>query len=120
MAVNAPADTVTLTINGKEVNVPKGVTVLQAANMAGIEIPTLCNHEILEPVGACRMCVVEIAPGPPRPMASCTTPAANGMTVKTDTDEMQRIRPPDDRTAAAAPPARLPLLRPVGHLRAPG
>ncbi len=92
MAVNAPADTVSLTIDGKEVTVPKGVTVLQAANMAGIEVPTLCNHEILEPVGACRMCVVEIAPGPPRPMASCTTPAANGMTVKTDTDEMQRIR----------------------------
>ena len=92
MAVNAPADTVTLTINGKEVTVPKGVTVLQAAEMSGIDVPTLCNHEILEPVGACRMCVVEISPGPPRPMASCTTPAADGMTVKTDTDEMQQIR----------------------------
>ena len=92
MAVNAPPDTITLTIDGQEVTVPKGLTVLQAANEVGIEVPTLCNHEILEPVGACRMCVVEIAPGPPRPMASCTTPAANGMTVKTDTDEMQRIR----------------------------
>ena len=66
--------------------------MLQAAESAGIDVPTLCNHEILEPVGACRMCVVEISPGPPRPMASCTTPAADGMTVKTDTDEMQRIR----------------------------
>ena len=92
MAVNAPADTVTLTIDGKEVTVPKGLTVLQAAESVGIDVPTLCNHEILEPVGACRMCVVEISPGPPRPMASCTTPAADGMTVKTDTDEMQQIR----------------------------
>ena len=92
MAVNAPADTVTLTIDGREVTVPRGTTVLQAAEMSGIHVPTLCTHEILEPVGACRMCVVEISPGPPRPMASCTTPAADGMTVKTDTDEMQQIR----------------------------
>ena len=92
MAVDAPPATVTLTIDGREVVAPKGMTVLQAANLAGIEVPTLCDHEILEPVGACRMCVVEIAPGPPRPMASCTTPAADGMTVKTNTDEMQRIR----------------------------
>ncbi len=92
MAVNAPPATVTLTIDGKLVTVPKGKTVLQAANIAGIKVPTLCNHEILEPVGACRMCVVEISPGPPRPMASCTTPAANGMTVQTNTDAMQHIR----------------------------
>jgi len=72
--------------------VQKGMTVLQAANSIGIDIPTLCNHEILDPVGACRMCVVEIQPGPPRPTASCTTPATDGMEVKTNTDSMQKTR----------------------------
>ncbi len=87
---------------------PKGLTVLQAAESIGIDVPTLCNHEILEPVGACRMCVVEIAPGPPRPMASCTTPAADGMTVKTNTDEMQQIRRQTIELLLQQPPARLP------------
>ncbi len=71
---------------------PKGTTVLDAATSMGIEIPTLCTHEILEPIGACRMCIVEIEPGPPRPSASCTTPAGDGMVVRTNSDPLRRAR----------------------------
>ena len=70
----------------------KGTSVLDAATSMGIDIPTLCNHAILDPAGACRMCIVEIQPGPPRPSASCTTPAGDGMIVKTNSDELRRAR----------------------------
>ena len=72
--------------------VPKGTSVLDAAKSLGIDIPTLCTHEILEPAGACRMCIVEIQPGPPRPSASCTTPAGDGMVVKTNSDPLRQAR----------------------------
>ncbi len=71
---------------------PTGTSVLNAARSLGIDVPTLCDHATLEPVGACRMCVVEIQPGPPRPAASCTTPAADGMEVRTDTQAMVDVR----------------------------
>ena len=83
---------VTLTIDGREVQVPRGSSVLQACESIGIEIPTLCTDPRLQPYGACRMCVVEIQPGPPRPTASCTTPAAEGMTVVTDSPSIQAVR----------------------------
>ena len=91
-AIKITEATVTLTIDDTEVTVPKGTTVLDAAKAMGIEIPTLCTHEILEPIGACRMCIVEIQPGPPRPSASCTTPAGDGMVVKTNSDSLRQAR----------------------------
>jgi NADH-quinone oxidoreductase subunit G len=74
---------VTLTIDGHSVTVPDGTLVVEAAKNVGIEIPVFCYHHKLDPVGACRMCLVEIAPGPPIAQAACIRPVAEGMVVKT-------------------------------------
>src|SRR3954464_5472583 len=75
---------VTLTVDGVEVSVPKGTGLVEAALAAGIEIPVFCYEPRLgPPVGACRMCLCEVAPGPPQPPAACTLTAADGMAVKT-------------------------------------
>ncbi|WP_353952745.1 NADH-quinone oxidoreductase subunit G [Knoellia sp. S7-12] len=82
---------VDLTIDGIDVSVPKNTLVIRAAEEVGIEIPRFCDHPLLEPVGACRQCLVEVAtPGPdgtlrpmPKPQASCTITATPGMQVKT-------------------------------------
>jgi len=77
-------DLVTLTIDGQQVSVPKGTLIVEAAKRANIEIPVFCYHHKLAPVGACRLCLVEISPGPPRPQTACTTPVAEGMVVRTN------------------------------------
>jgi NADH-quinone oxidoreductase subunit G len=77
-----PADTVTLSIDGQTVTVPKGTTVLEAALRSGISIPTFCWHPKLKPVGACRMCYVEIE-RMNKLQVSCATEAGNGMVVNT-------------------------------------
>ncbi|MDE0781409.1 MAG: NADH-quinone oxidoreductase subunit NuoG, partial [Alphaproteobacteria bacterium] len=81
-----------VTIDGTEIEVPAGITVLQACEMAGVEIPRFCYHERLSVAGNCRMCLVEVAPGPPKPAASCALPVAEGMTIKTDTEMVQKAR----------------------------
>ena len=63
---------VTLTIDDIEVSVPKGTLVIRAAELMGIQIPRFCDHPLLDPVGACRQCLVEVE-GQRKPMASCTT-----------------------------------------------
>jgi NADH-quinone oxidoreductase subunit G len=81
---------INLTIDGVGVAVPKGTLVIRAAEQIGIQIPRFCDHPLLEPVGACRQCLVEVAmPGPdgslrpmPKPMTSCTTTVSEGMQVK--------------------------------------
>ena len=85
------ADKIKLTIDGVEVEVDKGATVLQAAQSAGIYIPSLCYHPDLTPYGGCRLCVVEIENMRGLPTA-CTTPAADGMVVTTDTERLQELR----------------------------
>ncbi|MDO9528693.1 MAG: sulfide/dihydroorotate dehydrogenase-like FAD/NAD-binding protein [Syntrophales bacterium] len=80
-----------LTIDGKEVKAEKGDTVLEAARKAKIEIPTLCAHPALEPYGACRLCIVEIEGMRGYP-TSCTTPATDGMVVKTKTPDIIALR----------------------------
>lgn len=82
----------TLTIDGIEVEVEHGTTVLQAAEQAGIEIPRFCYHERLSIAGNCRMCLVEVSPGPPKPAASCALPAGDGMEVKTNTEKVKKYR----------------------------
>jgi len=77
-----PADGVTVTIDGFEITVPKGTLVIRAAEQLGIEIPRFCDHPLLEPVGACRQCLVHIE-GQPKPPASCTTTCTEGMVVHT-------------------------------------
>jgi len=81
--MSTPA-TVKLTIDGIAVEVPKGTGLVEAALAAGIEIPVFCYEPRLgAPVGACRMCLCEITPGPPKPQAACTLQAADGMEVRT-------------------------------------
>ncbi|MFW5934028.1 MAG: NADH-quinone oxidoreductase subunit NuoG, partial [Actinomycetota bacterium] len=75
-------DTVTLTIDGQEITVPKGTLVIRAAEQLGTIIPRFCDHPLLDPVGACRQCVVQVE-GQGKPMMSCTMPAADGMEVRT-------------------------------------
>lgn len=82
---------ISLTIDGKTVEVKEGTTVLRAAEQAGITIPTLCDHPALPPYGGCRLCVVEVQ-GFRTPIASCTLPAGAGMVVSTDTLKLRSIR----------------------------
>lgn len=84
-------DTITLTIDGRQVQVAKGSTVLEAARVAGINIPTLCYHPELRPEGACRLCVVEIKGGKSL-AAACVMPAGNGMEVHTNTPFVREAR----------------------------
>jgi NADH-quinone oxidoreductase subunit G len=82
MTVQPTTDTVNVTIDGFEIAVPKGTLVIRAAEMLGIAIPRFCDHPLLDPIGACRQCLVEIA-GQRKPLASCTTVCTDGMVVKT-------------------------------------
>ena len=84
---------VTLMINGKEIKARKGAMVLEAAQSAGIHIPTLCHHEELTPYGACRLCTVEIIKGKKsRLVTSCTYPVEEGLVVKTDSERVIKGR----------------------------
>ena len=82
---------VTLTIDGKEVTVQDGITVLEAARNNDIHIPTLCHHPDLSPYGGCRLCVVEVDEAP-RLAASCVTPVRNGMSVVTSNERIIEAR----------------------------
>ena len=78
----AEPELVTLTIDGTEISVPKGTLVIRAAELIGVQIPRFCDHPLLDPVGACRQCLVEIE-GQRKPMASCTIPVTDDMVVRT-------------------------------------
>ncbi|HYN57329.1 MAG TPA: NADH-quinone oxidoreductase subunit G [Motilibacterales bacterium] len=77
-----PADHVTVAIDGIELIVPKGTLIIRAAEQVGIEIPRFCDHPLLEPVAACRACLIEIE-GQPKPQPACAIPVADGMKVRT-------------------------------------
>jgi NADH-quinone oxidoreductase subunit G len=81
-----------VTVDGIELEVPQGATVLQACELAGKEIPRFCYHERLSIAGNCRMCLVEVAPGPPKPQASCALPAADGQMIRTDSEMVRKAR----------------------------
>ena len=80
-----------ITINGKEIEFEKGMTVLQACELADVEIPRFCYHEKLSIAGNCRMCLVEMEKSP-KPIASCAMPAAEGMNIKTNTEFVEKAR----------------------------
>jgi NADH-quinone oxidoreductase subunit G len=80
-----------LTINGREIEVPNGLTVLQACELAGVEIPRFCYHERLSVAGNCRMCLVEMERAP-KPIASCAMPVNDGMVIHTDTPTVEKAR----------------------------
>jgi bidirectional [NiFe] hydrogenase diaphorase subunit len=81
----------TLMIDGKEVSAEEGVTVLQLARDNGINLPTLCHLEGVYDVGACRLCLVELA-GTPKLLPACTTKISEGMNIKTDSDRLRKYR----------------------------
>jgi predicted molibdopterin-dependent oxidoreductase YjgC len=83
---------VNLTIDGRAVQAKKGSTILDVARANGIFIPTLCYHQALHPIGSCRICVVEVKPGPPRPLPACATYVNEGMEVTTSTPKLEAIR----------------------------
>ncbi|MEE8295035.1 MAG: NADH-quinone oxidoreductase subunit NuoG, partial [Sphingomonadales bacterium] len=81
----------TLKINGKEITVEAGATILQACEQAGHEIPRFCYHERLSIAGNCRMCLVDMERSP-KPIASCAMPAGDGMVIRTDTPRVKKAR----------------------------
>ncbi|AKM07375.1 NADH-quinone oxidoreductase subunit NuoG [Pelagerythrobacter marensis] len=81
-----------VTVDGQEIEVPDGATVLQACELAGKEIPRFCYHERLSIAGNCRMCLVEVKPGPPKPQASCALPATDGQEIRTDSQMVKTAR----------------------------
>lgn len=88
-----PSEEVTLSINDIKVKARQGMTVLQAAQSAGIDIPTLCHHEKLTPLGACRLCTVEIVKGQrSRLVTSCVYPVEDGLEVKTESEPVIKVR----------------------------
>ncbi|WIA12072.1 hypothetical protein OEZ85_012149 [Tetradesmus obliquus] len=85
------SDTIEVFVNNEPVNIPKGSTVLQACDAAGIDIPRFCYHHRLSIAGNCRMCLVEVEKSP-KPVASCAMPAGPGMKIKTDTPLVKKAR----------------------------
>ena len=81
-----------VTVDGQEIDAPDGATVLQACELAGKEIPRFCYHERLSIAGNCRMCLVEVKPGPPKPQASCALPATEGQEIRTDSAMVKTAR----------------------------
>jgi formate dehydrogenase major subunit len=100
----APTRTVTLTIDGVEVTAPEGTTIWTAAARAGIDIPVLCHDERYDPVGVCRMCVVDV--GARAYAAACVRPCEDGMEVKTATPDVERSRATLVELLLADQPAR--------------
>jgi NADH-quinone oxidoreductase subunit G len=80
-----------MTIDGTEIEVEDGITVLQACEQAGVEIPRFCYHERLSIAGNCRMCLVEMERAP-KPIASCAMPVGEGMVIKTNTETVKKAR----------------------------
>jgi NADH dehydrogenase/NADH:ubiquinone oxidoreductase subunit G len=84
---------VRMQIDGREVEAADGTTLLEAAQQAGISIPTLCHHEALEPFGGCRLCIVEVeVRGWAKPVVACVYPVEDGLIVRTRTEQIDRLR----------------------------
>ncbi|MCK9368308.1 MAG: molybdopterin-dependent oxidoreductase, partial [Metallibacterium scheffleri] len=102
-----------VSIDGKPLECADGITILDALRQAGAAVPQLCHDHRLAPSGACRMCVVEIA-GQPRPVASCTTPVAHEMDIRTRTPELEALRRTNLELVAGHYPAEAVAGQP-GH-----
>lgn len=83
--------TVNLTINGQRIQAKAGQTILEAATAVGIEIPTLCHHPALEPIGACRVCLIEVSKHQPL-YPACTYTVSEGLTIETDSPRVEQAR----------------------------
>lgn len=82
---------VSITVDGKTVEVPKGMLLVEAAKLAKVNIPVFCHHPKLEPAGVCRMCLVEVE-GQRKPVTACTMPVSDGMIVRTETETVDTLR----------------------------
>ena len=103
---------VSLKIDGKDVTVPAGTTLLEAARKSGAVIPTLCQNDKLEPYGGCRICMVEMEAGAVKRMvAACTHPAEAGVAVTTKSDKIGRVRKTILELLLAHAPDSLPLQK---------
>jgi formate dehydrogenase major subunit len=116
-----------VTVDGHELDVEPGTTVLEAARAAGREVPTLCFDDRMDPFGACRVCMVGVE-GAPGPIASCTTPCRDGMVVDTQDPTSRRIagatvelvlselpEPPAEHTELAQVARRFGIAEPRWH-----
>ena len=120
--MSAQPDLVTVTIDGHELQAPKGQGLVETAASIGIEIPVFCYEPRLgPPVGACRMCLCEVE-GLPKLQAACTLTATDGLVLRTRPDEREGGRGPerDPRVHPPQPSARLPGLRQGRRVPAPG
>src|SRR5690606_12144481 len=90
-AFGVSQELVTITVDGKEVQVPKGMLLVEAAKAADIDIPIFCYHPKLDPAGVCRMCLVEVE-GQRKPVTACTMPVSDGMVVNTKSDLVQGLQ----------------------------
>ena len=84
-------DMVTLTIDGRQVTVPAGTSIMRASREAGIDVPKLCATDMVDAFGSCRLCLIEVEGRNGTP-ASCTTPVAAGLVVHTQTERLKQIR----------------------------
>jgi predicted molibdopterin-dependent oxidoreductase YjgC len=105
---------VRLTIDGKEVLVDKKSTILQAARSVGIQIPTLCFHEKMSPIGSCRICVVEVE-GYPEPITACDHPVVEGISVATRSDRLYKMRQDTLKLLLANHPLDCPICAKAGE-----
>jgi len=103
MSVN----TVKIRIDGSELAVQEGTTILKAAKANGIMIPTLCNVEGLTAYGGCRLCLVEVS-GSPKLFPACTTPVSPGMEIATNSDKLKEYRKAG---------VELPIIMPIGDIK---
>ena len=83
---------VNIEVDGKPVKAHKGEMIIRATDRSGAYVPRFCYHEKLSVAANCRMCLVEVAPGPPKPQASCALTAADGQTIRTDTAMVKKAR----------------------------
>lgn len=100
-AVQPDTDLVTVNIDGTDISVPKGTLVIRAAELIGVQIPRFCDHPLLDPVGACRQCLVEVE-GQRKPLAACTTTVADEMVVRTQITSAVAQRGAERRDGIAA------------------
>ena len=92
MSPTTKVDTITVTINGQTVDVPKGTRIIQAAEQLGIEIPTFCYHPRMQPQAACRICTVEVTKPMNKMFMACSTEMMDGMEVETDSERTRQDR----------------------------
>ncbi|MFR3272450.1 MAG: 2Fe-2S iron-sulfur cluster-binding protein [Slackia sp.] len=108
--VRSDASKVSVTIDGIEASVPRSATVLEAARIAGVDIPTLCYLELYNEIGACRICLVEVE-GIDHLVAACNSPVFDGMKIRTDTQRVRSSRKMNLSSSSRATTVAVPCAK---------